>query len=314
MSLKNLQVPIQRFLRFLEVERNASAYTIKSYREDLEGWVEYVLDCREGICPRPDVITTDELRGYLAAMHEAQYAKTTIARHLAALRSFFRFGQREGWAQTNPAKPLRNPRTGLQLPFVLSTVEVQRLLETPPRDEPLGIRDRAILETMYSAGVRVGELTGLNLGDILWSEEIVRVRGKGKKERFAPLGSYAIDALKSWLAVRPDLLKREEGEKSADAPVFLNKWGTRLTTRSVARKLEKYIKEAGLDSRTTPHTLRHSFATHLLDRGAGIRSIQELLGHKSLKTTQIYTHVSMSSLREIYEHSHPRAKVKRKAG
>ena len=314
MSLKNLQVPIQRFLRYLEVERNASAYTIKSYREDLEGWVEYVLDCRGGVCPRPDVITTDELRGFLAAMHEAKYAKTTIARHLAALRSFFRFGQREGWAQTNPASPLRNPRTGLQLPFVLSTAEIKRLLETPPTDETLGIRDRAILETMYSAGVRVGELVGLNVGDILWLEEIIRVRGKGKKERFAPLGSYAIDALKRWFAVRSELLKQDEGNKIADAPAFLNKWGTRLTTRSVARKLEKYIKEAGLDSRTTPHTLRHSFATHLLDRGAGIRSIQELLGHKSLKTTQIYTHVSMSSLREIYEHSHPRAKAKKKAG
>lgn len=309
MSEKNLRVPIDRFLQYLEVERSFSSLTIKSYREDLEGWIEYMIDVRDGFCPRPDAITIEELRGYLAAMHEAAYAKSTIARRLAALRSFYRFGQREGWAKENPAKAIRNPRGGFHLPHVLSTDDVAKLLIAPPSDDILGIRDRAILETIYSSGVRVGELVGLNFADLILEEDLLRVRGKGKRERFAPIGSYAKKALERWLTVHRELLEHNQRSPSkvpGNEPVFLNKWGTRLTTRSVGRMLEKYLKETGLDHRTTPHTLRHSFATHLLDRGAGIRSIQELLGHKTLKTTQIYTHVSLQSLREVYERAHPR--------
>ena len=245
-----------------------------------------------------------ELREYVAALHEAGYAKTSIARRLASLRSFFKFGQREGWAETNPAKPLRNPRKPRTLPHFLSSDELSQLLESPPGDEPLGKRDRAMLETLYSAGLRVSELVGINDSDLELDAGIVRVRGKGRKERLAPLGSFAVRAMRHWLKVRTVSAKEPTG---SEAPVFVNRFGRRLTTRSVGRMLEKYLKQTGLDQRTTPHTLRHSFATHLLDRGADIRSVQELLGHKSLITTQIYTHVSTAKLREVYEKAHPRA-------
>ena len=293
-----------RFLQYLSVERNASPLTIKSYREDLTALADYLAECRGGVCPTPGELTVMDLRGYVAALHEASYARTTVARRLASLRSFFRFGQREGWAKANLAKPLRNPRQPRNLPHFLSADEIGRLLEAPPADEPMGLRDRAILETSYSAGLRVSEVVGLNQSDLDFEACIARVRGKGRRERLAPIGSYAVRALQRWLAVRK-LSPREA--TGAEAPVFVNKFGRRLTTRSVARMLEKYLRQTGLDSRTTPHSLRHSFATHLLDRGADIRSVQELLGHKSLVTTQIYTHVSTAGLRETYRRAHPRA-------
>jgi integrase/recombinase XerC len=293
-----------RFLQYMRVERNASDLTVKSYREDLDALVEYLADV-QGRVPAPAEVGTVELRGYVAALHEAGYAKTTIGRRLASMRSFFRFGQREGWTKANPAKPLRNPRKPRSLPHFLSSLEVERLLAAPSAAEPLGKRDRAILEVLYSAGLRVSELAGLNSADLDFASGTVRVRGKGRRERIAPIGSYATRALKDWLAKRR-LSPREEGGPSA--PVFVNKFGRRLTTRSVGRMLEKHLRAAGLDRRTTPHTLRHSFATHLLDRGADIRSVQELLGHKSLVTTQIYTHVSMAGLRAAYERAHPRAR------
>jgi integrase/recombinase XerC len=300
-----MQTAIARFLQYLLVERNASALTIKSYREDLIALSTWLSDTRGGKCPQPSELTTLDLRGYVTSLHAAGYAKTTTARRLASLRSFFRFGQREGWAKTNPAKPLRNPRKNRSLPHFLTTEDLGRLLEAPPADDPLGIRDRAILETLYSAGLRVSELVGLNDGDIDLTQNILRVRGKGRRERVSPVGSFAARALRTWLKVR----KLSSREPSGGlAPVFVNKFGRRLTTRSVGRLLEKYLAATGLDQRTTPHTLRHTFATHLLDRGADIRSVQELLGHKSLVTTQIYTHVSTSALRAAYEKAHPRAK------
>ena len=295
-----MRTAVARFLQFLAVERNASAYTVKSYREDLTALTDYLAEARGGRPPSPGDVTVFDLRGYVAALHEAGYAKTTIARHLASLRSFFRFGQREGWAKTNPAKPLRNPRKGRSLPHFLSAADLDRLLNAPPPDEPMGLRDRAILETMYSAGLRVSEVVGLDDADVDFEAGVLRVRGKGRRERLAPVGSYALRALRGWLPVR-------RSEKRSAPPVFVNKFGRRLTTRSVARMLEKYLRLTGLDSRTTPHSLRHSFATHLLDRGADIRSVQELLGHKSLVTTQIYTHVSTAGLRAVYERAHPRA-------
>jgi integrase/recombinase XerC len=298
-----MRTAIGRFLQYLRVERNASPLTVKSYQEDLAALAEYLTEAH-GACPAPDGISVLELRGYVAAMHEAGYAKTTIARRLASLRSFYRFGQREGWTKTNPAKPLRNPRKGRSLPHFLSVDDLGRLFEAPPANEPMGLRDRAILETMYSAGLRVSEVVGLNMGDLDFEAGIVRVRGKGKRERLAPLGSYAVRALQRWLDLRRPSSREAAGGES---PVFLNKFGRRLTTRSVGRMLEKYLALSGLDARTTPHSLRHSFATHLLDRGADIRSVQELLGHKSLVTTQIYTHVSTAALREVYERAHPRA-------
>ncbi len=294
---------IGQFLQYMRVERGASDHTLKSYREDLQSLAEYLAD-EQGGTPAPGNISTVELRGFVSALHEAGYAKSSIARRLASVRSFFRFGQRENWLQTNPAKALRNPRKSHKLPHFLSTKEVAKLLNAPPAREPLGIRDRAVLETLYSAGLRVSELTGLNDGDLDFSAGIVRVRGKGRRERLAPLGSYATTALKSWMSVR-ELSSREPQDRRA--PVFVNKFGTRITTRSIGRMLEKYLRQTELDQRTSPHTLRHSFATHLLDRGADIRSVQELLGHKSLVTTQIYTHVSTANLRMAYEKAHPRA-------
>jgi integrase/recombinase XerC len=297
---------IDRFLRHLEVERNLSPLTLKSYREDLLDLEADLAEALGGEPPAVAQITTRQLRGWAARLTEAGYAKSTIARRLASLRSFFRFGQREGWVDTNPAKPLRNPRQSHTLPHFLSTEDVGRLLEAPVANSRLGLRDRAMLETMYSAGLRVSELVGLGDGDLDLDDGLLRVRGKGRKERIAPAGSFALRALRRWLDVR-ELDDREP--RGPSAPVFVNRFGRRLSTRSVARLMEKYIRAASLDVRTTPHTLRHSFATHLLDGGADIRSVQELLGHKSLTTTQIYTHVTTASLRRAYEAAHPRARA-----
>ncbi len=300
-----MHTALARFLQYLRVERNASELTVKSYREDLTALANYMAEAHGGQCPEPGLFSVLELRGYVTALHEAGYAKTTIARRLASLRSFFRFGQREGWAKSNPAKPLRNPRKGRTLPHFLSAEDIGRLLWAPPPSQPMGLRDRAILETIYSAGLRVSELVGLHQGDLDLEAGILRIRGKGRRERLSPIGSYAARALQRWLSVRRLHPRQRPGPES---PVFLNKFGRRLTTRSVARMLEKYLRQTGLDTRTTPHSLRHSFATHLLDRGADIRSVQELLGHKSLVTTQIYTHVGTAVLRQVYEKAHPRAK------
>jgi integrase/recombinase XerC len=295
---------IPQFLTYLASERNASDLTIKAYREDLFGLVDW-LEATRGSVPKPDALTPQELRAYQAALQQADYARTTISRKLASLRSFYRFAMRQGIASTNPAKPLRNPRRQRKLPHVLTNAEIGRLLVAPPREETAGLRDRAILETMYSAGLRVSELVGLCDGDLDLDEQIVRVRGKGRKERISPLGSYAIRAIGRYAKCRVRSAKSAALGRSA--PVFVNKFGNVLTTRSIGRMLEKYIAVAQLDARTSPHTLRHSFATHLMDRGADIRSVQELLGHKSLATTQIYTHVSAANLRQVYEKAHPRA-------
>jgi len=297
---------IGQFLRYLDVEKNASILTIKSYCEDLFDLAEFLIDAADGREVPASTITPLDLRGYVSALHEAGYAKSSISRKLASLRSFYRFAQRQQLADSNPAKALRNPRGGRKLPHFLTNDEVDRLLNTPSSNEAMGMRDRAILETMYSAGLRVSELVGLNDGDLDFADGTVRVRGKGRKERIGVLGKFAIEAIQRFHQKRK-LSPRQPSDRNA--PVFTNKFGDRLTTRSIGRMLEKHIRVAGLDSRTTPHTLRHSFATHLLDRGADIRSVQELLGHKSLVTTQIYTHVSTANLKEVYNRSHPRALV-----
>ena len=297
----------ERFLQYLKIERNSSDFTIKSYREDLEILIEYFEDTL-GRIPSPGELVPQDLRTYVAALHEAQYAKTTVARKLASLRSFFRFAQREGLCDSNPAKPLRNPRRERKLPHFLTTSEIGKLLVAPDQSDPLGVRDRAIFETLYSAGLRVSELVGINLDDLDLEDGLVRVRGKGKRERLAPLGRFAVKAIRKCMKQRVVADRQRPGDKGD--PLFVNKFGQRLTTRSVGRMLEKYLKITGLDSRTSPHTLRHSFATHLLNGGADIRSVQELLGHKSLVTTQIYTHVSTAGLRKAYDQAHPRARKK----
>lgn len=288
----------------MATERNASDLTIKAYREDLFAFAEWIGQAEAGRI-QLDSLTPQQLRQFQAALQQAGYARTTIARKLASLRSFFKFAMREGMASSNPAKPLRNPRSSRKLPHVLTSEEVGRLLVAPPAISESGLRDRAILETMYSSGLRVSELVGLRDGDLDFSQGITRVRGKGRKERISPLGSYAIKAIQAYAGRRSRSPESENLGRAA--PVFVNRFGNILTTRSVGRMLEKYIAKAELDTRTSPHTLRHSFATHLLDRGADIRSVQELLGHKSLTTTQIYTHVSAANLRQVYEKAHPRS-------
>ncbi|HIF34670.1 MAG: tyrosine recombinase XerC [Pirellulaceae bacterium] len=299
-----LDATVSGFLDYLKYERNASQYTLKSYGEDLACLDEFLTESL-GRAVVAHTVEPQQLRAYIATLHDAGYAKASIARRLASMRSFFRYMQRQGWIDHNPAEPLRNPRPQRKLPHLLSQDEIGQLLSAPPHRTNQGLRDRAILETIYSAGLRVSELVGINDSDLRWDETIVRIRGKGKKERLAPLGRFAITALKKWLVKRE---LADDVAQGAAAAVFTNRFGRRLTTRSVARMLEKYIQQTGLDSRTSPHTLRHSFATHLLDAGADIRSVQELLGHKSLVTTQIYTHVSTASLLQAYEKAHPRAR------
>jgi integrase/recombinase XerC len=293
---------LAEFLRHLSLEKNASEHTIKSYREDLVQAIDFFRN-RVGSRPlEPGALTTRLVRAYLAWLHEQGYAKTTIARRLAAVRSWCRFLCRQGILVANPAQGLRGPRQDKKLPHFLGIEDLFGLLETPPADTPLGVRDRAILETLYSAGLRVSELTGLNVEDLDLDEGTATVRGKGRRERLALLGPQALEALRQWLTWRQNLV-----EGTDQAAVFLNKRATRLTSRSVGRLVEKYLSFAGLDPRTSPHTLRHTFATHLLDRGADIRSVQELLGHRSLSTTQIYTHVTTHRLQDSYRKAHPRA-------
>jgi integrase/recombinase XerC len=291
------------FLRHLGVEKNSSAHTVKSYREDLTQALEFFRQRLGTQDVQPTQVTTRLLRAYLAWLHDQSYARSTIARRLAAVRSWCRFLCRQGVLATNPAQGLRSPRQERKLPHFISREDMVRLLAAPPDDVPLGKRDRAWLETLYSAGLRVSELTGLNLDDVDLEAGLATVRGKGKRERLALLGPPATEAIRAWIAARAAL-----GPRAANQPaLFLNKNGTRLSTRSVARLLEKYLQQVGLDPAASPHTLRHSFATHMLDAGADIRSVQELLGHKSLGTTQIYTHVSTQRLRESYHKAHPRA-------
>jgi integrase/recombinase XerC len=292
------------YLRHLALEKNASEYTVKSYREDLTQAVEFFRTRLGSQTPRVEQLTTRLLRAHLAWLSEQDYARSTIARRLAAVRSWCRFLCRQGTLSNKTALGLRGPRQDRRLPHFVSREDMGRLLETPPVDSPAGLRDRALLETLYSAGLRVSELTGLNVEDVELTEGMATVRGKGRKERLALLGPQAVEAIQAWLAQRQNLA----GPRAVQQPaIFLNRSGTRLTPRSVGRLLEKYLAQAGLDPRTSPHTLRHSFATHLLDAGADIRGVQELLGHRSLATTQIYTHVSTQRLRESYHKAHPRA-------
>jgi integrase/recombinase XerC len=294
---------LAEYLHHLGLEKNASPHTVKSYREDLTQALDF-FRARLGDSARPEQLSTRVVRAYLAWLHEQGYAKSTVARRLAAVRSWCRFLCRQGALKVNPADGLRGPRQDRPLPHFVQRDDMLRLLETPPAGEPLGVRDRAILETLYSAGLRVSELTGLNVEDVDLDGGCATVRGKGRRERLALLGPHAVAALRLWLGQRAVIVARRRREQPA---LFLNRSGTRLSSRSVGRLLEKYLAMAGLDPRTSPHTLRHSFATHLLDAGADIRSVQELLGHRSLSTTQIYTHVTTQRLRESYHQAHPRA-------
>ena len=292
------------FLTHLGIEKNASPQTVKSYREDLSQCLEFLRTHLKLKSIAPRDWNTRALRAFAAWLHERGYAKATVARRLAATRSFGKYLCREGVLESNPAEALRGPRLDKNLPHFLTLDDVQKLLAAPSEELPLGRRDRAMLETLYSAGLRVSELVGMDLLDTDLKDGVVVVRGKGKKERLALLGDPARKAVTAWLKDRQKLLSQIKKDTPA---IFLNSRGGRLTTRSIGRLLIKYLQIAGLDPRTTPHTLRHSFATHMLDAGADIRGVQELLGHASLTTTQIYTHVTTSRLQKSYHKAHPRA-------
>ena len=300
-SAPDFAAAIGRFMVHLSAERGGSPLTLKSYREDLLQLEEFL---RSAGCRGPAEASSVLLRRYASGLHAAGYAPATIARKLASTRSFYAFGQREGWVRANPAKPLRSPRRARKLPKFLTGAEIARLLAAPQPQAPGGLRDRAILELMYSSGVRVRELVSLDDTDLDLRGATIRVRGKGRRERLGIVGRHARTALEAWLAARPRGPTAARGPR----PLFTNKLGGRLSVRGVARLLEKHLAVAGLTGRASPHTLRHSFATHLLDAGADIRSVQELLGHKSLVTTQIYTHVTTSRLLEAFDKAHPRAR------
>ena len=324
---------IRQFLDYVAEQRNFSAHTVQAYRSDLEQFCRFLaggggvaLDALPPIDPAGGpklsqkllAVTPGDVRAFLAALRNAEYAKSTVARKLAALRSLYRFLVRTERVRTSPVAVVRTPKQDRRLPKYLDESQVEALLsaasapaeEDPDRPAPLAARvlaarDRAILETLYSAGLRIGELVGLDLGQLDLAGGALRVYGKGSKERMVPLGSVAAEAVDEYLRLR------EQAGQSIHAlgtPLFVNRHGTRLSARSVRRMLDKYLRQAQLPAGVTPHTLRHSFATHLLNRGADLRSVQELLGHKSISTTQIYTHLTTARLKAVYDKAHPLAK------
>jgi len=309
--LLNMEQLIEQFLEHLRYERNVSAHTLRNYASDLEQFVDHIApaDPRSGARKFPELKNVDHLtiREWLAELHSAQKKKASIARKLAALRTFFQFLVREGLLESNPAKLVSTPRQEKKLPKHLSIEEAIKFIETPDIKTDLGKRDRAMLELMYATGVRVAELTTLNLADIDFRNQLVRVTGKRRKQRIVPFGDPAASAIRDYLKVRDKFLLNSPISERDDEALFLNYQGTRITTRSVGRMVEKYIKICAGAHRISPHALRHSFATHLLDSGADLRDIQELLGHARLSTTQVYTHVSMEKLVEVYDKAHPKA-------
>lgn len=334
------------FAKYLIDERHFSPYTARCYGADLRQFVEYLAGAfrvemnedrerdafrqREAqgrpTGPENGVVATihastvtavichaspDTVRQFLAFLSQQNYSAATMARKIATLRSFYKWADRRGLADGNPMTLIRTPRQGKRLPKAITIEQVERLLSAPDDRDILGKRDRAMLETLYSTGIRVSELVGLEIHDVDPAGECMRVKGKGRKERMVPLGSHALAAVMRYVeAMRADgRFAASWAEGRSFRPLFLNKHGQRLSSRSVRRKLDKYLKQVGLDPHISPHTLRHSFATHLLDNGADLRSVQELLGHQSLSTTQVYTHLTTQRMQDAYNQAHPRAEA-----
>ena len=302
---------LTQFLDHLRYERNVSAHTLRNYESDLQQFFEFLAprDKDTGQRNEPEISQIDHLtiREWLASLHSDHKKKASVARKLAALRTFFQFLVREGVTELNPAKLVATPRKEKKLPVHLSIEDAVRFIETPDTETDFGKRDRAILELLYATGMRVSELVSLNLRDIDFQHRLLRVFGKRRKERIVPFGEPAVNALNDYLSVREVFLANAPVTKRDAQPLILNYQGTRMTTRSVGRLVEKYIRLCAGIHDISPHALRHSFATHLLDGGADLRDIQELLGHARLSTTQIYTHVSMEKLIEVYDKAHPKA-------
>jgi integrase/recombinase XerC len=290
------------FLNYLTYERNSSLNTVRAYRDDLESFVTFLSDdyltmARDQLdLRRIDQVT---IRAYLAHLARRKLERISIARHLSTLRSFFKYLVREGTVEANPARAVATPKIEKRLPSVMQPSDVALLLEQPDLSTPLGLRDRAFLELLYGSGLRISELVGVNVDDVELRARLVKVRGKGSKERIVPFGSKAEEAIRAWMDVR-----KPNDEEHA---VFINFRGDRITTRSVRRLFDGYVRAAALRAGISPHTMRHSFATHLLNAGADLRGIQELLGHASLSTTQRYTHLNDWQLIEVYRKAHPRA-------
>ncbi len=300
---------IEAFLETIEAEQNVSAHTRAAYRRDLEGFARFIHE--QGL-DRWGEVTTPVVRRYQAVMHR-RYARASIARHLSAMRSFFRFLRRAGRVSSSPMRLVLAPKRARRLPQALTHEAVIALLAAPPMDRPTGLRDRAILELFYAGGLRVGELVGVAVEHVSGDE--VRVRGKGSKDRVVLIGTQAAAAVRRYVTDARPLLaaggrgaapRRDSARRATDA-VFLNARGGPLTTRGVQLIVDRWVRAAALQQHTSPHVLRHTFATHLLDGGADLRVVQELLGHASLATTQIYTHVSREHLKRIYAQAHPRA-------
>ena len=319
---------IEQFLDYLKLERHFSAYTARCYGADLRQYAQFLsgdkspppagqhsVACNGQVATVPNSalveVDTVCVRRFLTHLDGHKYSAATLARKVATLRSFYKYLHRRGLIAANPMLMIRSPKQAKRLPKAITVQQVEQLLSAPDDRDTLGARDKAILETLYSTGVRVSELVDLNRRHLDEMGEALVIRGKGKKERIVPLGSHALRAIHQYLAQLDRDAQfsavRERHAAGQDVPLFVNKSSGRLSTRSVRRKLDKYLGRAGLDGGISPHTLRHSFATHLLDNGADLRSVQELLGHQSLSTTQIYTHLTSQRMRTAYDAAHPRA-------
>ena len=290
-----MQRYIEKFKNYLTVEKNYSEHTIKNYLADLKEFAEFLSgQTVESV----DYLT---VRKFLGVLRGRSISKRSVARKLSSLRTFYRFLQRDGYVKDNPVANVSTPKMDKKLPSFLDEKTVIKLVTAPEKKTFQDSRDRAILETLYSTGIRVGELVGIDTDDVDFISGVVKVLGKGRKERLAPIGEKAISIIREYLEYRNS---KKKPDKKA---LFLNKSGKRLTQRSVRRIVDRYIKKLSITEHVSPHTLRHSFATHLLNRGADLRSVQELLGHKNLSTTQIYTHVTTERLKTVYDKAHPRA-------
>jgi integrase/recombinase XerC len=293
---------VRSYLEYLEVERNYSAHTILSYENDLLRLIRFLR--REGV-ESFDQVHKESLRAFIASLLDDGFSQRSIARKIASIRSLFKYLRRQKITEGNPALVLITPKAGKRLPTFLDEEAVQRLLALPEQSAPDGKRDAAILELFYSTGIRLSELIGLNIGDLKKDEGLIKVMGKGRKERIVPVGRKALVAIDNYLKEKKMLVKT--GGKTGERPLFIMKEGCRLYPQAVGRMVRKYIGVVSEIEKKSPHVLRHSFATHMLNHGADIRAVKELLGHESLSTTQVYTHVASARMKKVYDNAHPKA-------
>lgn len=302
---------IDKFIDYMRNQRGYSAHTLRNYRADLRHFWDFICEKRGIEGERKALVEMGNIdpfaiRDYMGSLFEV-YNRRTIARKISSLRSFFNFLDRSSLNKGNPVADITTPKQGKYIPSYLPIDDMFRLLEGPDKGKPLGLRDLAIIEVLYSSGIRVGELAGLNIDDVDFDGRLIKVLGKGNKERVVPLGKKALEAVKNYMEAVIPLRKKTGAGYGKEVPLFINNRGGRLTTRSIGAIIKRYARACGLMMDISPHSLRHTFATHLLDGGADLRSVQEMLGHISLSTTQKYTHVSMDRLMAVYDKAHPRS-------